>query len=207
MTGDEIIWIVVAVLIAFFIHLAIWERRRTRQMELAAARVGLVFQKEDPGLPFWEFSLLSTGWHRRIRNVARGEIGGCEVIVLEYRYKYGWGEATNEASQTIGAVSVAALKLPAFLLSNDASNQRGIDFDSHPQFSKIHNLVGADESAIRKLFDSQVLEFFEHEPRTSVECDGEWMIIYRHGHRVRPGEFEGFVREAMKVLDVFRSSA
>ena len=41
----------------------------------------------------------------------------------------------------------------------------------------------------------------------SVECDGEWMIIYRSGHRVRPDELEGFLEETMRTLSVILGTA
>ena len=179
------------------------ERERTRQMELAAARLDLVFQKKDPGLPFRAFSLLGT-WRGRIHNVSKGEVGGCEIVLLDYWYTTGLGEGTRKVNQTINAVRVAGLKFPAFLLEAKPARVKGIKFDSHPQFSEKYRLTGADEAAIRQLFGSYVLEFFQHARGESVECDGKWMIIYRSGHRIHPDKLEGFLGESMRILDVFQ---
>jgi len=179
------------------------ERDRTRQMELAAASLDLVFQKKDPGLPFRAFSLLGT-WRGRIHNVSKGEVGGCEIVLLDYWYTTGLGEGTRKVNQTVSAVRVAGLKLPAFLLEAKRASVKGIKFDSHPQFSEKYRLTGADETAIRQLFGSYVLEFFQHARGESVECDGKWMIIYRRGHRIHPDKLEGFLGESMRIVDVFQ---
>ena len=193
-------------------------RERTSQMELAAARAGLVYQKADPDLTestFRAFSLFKNGATFGLlqnrsggtSNVAKGEVGGRNVVLLDFTYSRGFGEGPTSHSQTVGAVCVAWLKLPPFLLEAKPTERNGIKFDTPPQFSKNYQLTGADETAIQRLFSSEVLEFFVHAPGKSVECDGEWMIIYRSDHRVDPDELEGFLAEMMRILGVFRSSS
>ena len=205
------------------------ERERTRQMELAAARLDLVFQEKDPGLPFRAFSLLSH-LSGSIRNVSKGEVGGSEMVLLDYNYREGFGEGTTSITQTVGAVRVAGLKLPAFLLEAKRARFKGMKFDSHPQFSKKYRLTGADETAIRQLFGSYILEFFQHARGESVECDGEWMIIYNSrvdadeeraimanvtpladgqadtGVSIHEALMRKYLEETKRILDVFRHS-
>ena len=182
-------------------------REHTRKMELAAARLGLRFQKKDPDLPLRALSRLRKGWgwSPRMRNVAKGEVDGCKVILLEYTYAEGWGAETASINQTVGVFRVVGLNFPAFSLEARPAKRKSFKFDSHPQFSMNYRLTGADEIAIRQLFGSEVLEFFQHARGESVECDGEWMIIYRSGHRVGPDELKGFLGETIRTLDVFRS--
>ena len=205
------------------------ERERTRVMGLAAARLNLVFQKEEPLLPFRECSLLAK-LSGRIRNVSKGEVGGCEMVLLDYNYTVGLGEGATSATQTVSAVRVAGLKLPAFLLEAKRARFKGMKFDSHPQFSKKYRLTGADETAIRQLFGSYVLEFFQHARGGSVECDGEWMIIYNSmvdadeeraiiadvtrladgqadtGVGIHEALMRKYLEETKRILDVFRHS-
>ncbi len=221
-------WIFLFPLIAIgtFLHFR-RKRERTRVMGLAAARSNLVFRKEDPLLPFRECSLL-TKLSGRIRNVSKGEVGGCEMVLLDYNYTVvGLSESVT---QTVSAVRLAGLKLPAFLLEEKLTRFKGMKFDSHPQFSKKYRLTGADETAIRQLFGSYILEFFQHAQGGAVECDGEWMIIYNsmvdadeeraiiadvtrlaHGQAdtgvsIHEALMRKYLEETKRILDVFRHS-
>lgn len=130
-------WIFVLPLIPIGIYLLILgERSHTRVMGLAAARLNLLFQKKDPGLPLRKFSLLSKSWFGRICNVSKAEVGGSEMVLLDYKYTEGLGESASSITQTVGAVRVAGLKFPAFLLEAKRAGFKGMKFDSHPQFSK-----------------------------------------------------------------------
>ena len=193
-------WIFVLPLIPIGIYLLILgERSHTRVMALAAARLNLVFQKKAPGLPFRKFSLLSKSWFGRIRNVSKAEVGGSEMVLLDYKYTEGLGESASSITQTVGAVRVAGLKFPAFLLEAKRASFKGMKFDSHPQFSKKYRLTGADETAIRQLFGSYILEFFQHARGESVECDGEWMIIYNS--MVEGDEYRAIVADVTRLAD------
>ena len=231
---EEYWWIFLFPLIAIgmFLHFR-RERERTRVMGLAAARLNLVFQKEDPLLLFRECSLL-TKLSGRIRNVSKGEVGGCEMVLLDYNYTVGFGESTTSVTQTVSAVRVAGLKLPAFLLEAKRARWTDMKFDSHPRFSKKYRLngAGADWPAIRQLFGSYILEFFQQSSRgVSVECDGQWMVI-RHSEvgvnrfataedikRLSGGKPDAdfavnfqealmrkYFEETMQIVDVFRHS-
>ncbi len=58
------------------------------------------------------------------------------MILLDYHYVVGFAEGGTRITQTVGAVRVAGLKFPAFLLEAKRAGFKGMKFDSHPQFSK-----------------------------------------------------------------------
>ncbi len=91
---------------------------------------------------------------------------------------------------------------------------KDIEFDSRPDFSKSYLLGGKDESAIRHVFSSRVLEYFERHEGLSVEGRDERLLCYRaeshntdigfRGARIKPNEIKLFLDEGRAVLELFR---
>jgi len=52
-----------------------------------------------------------------------------------------------------------------------------INFTNHPDFSKRFNLRGNDRVAIRKLFHSELIYFFESHPIFHIESNGSHLLI------------------------------
>ena len=73
-------------------------RERTGQMEQAAARAGLSFRKKDNSLPFLRTLNAMEFSYPRVRNVAKGEVAGCEVVLPDHHYRKGFGENRTEYS-------------------------------------------------------------------------------------------------------------
>ncbi len=89
-----------------------------------------------------------------------------------------------------------------------------IKFDTRPDFLQSYVLRGNDESAIRHVFSSRVLEYFERHEGLSVEGRDESLLCYRgeshdtdigfRGARVRPDELKLFLDEGRVIFDLFR---
>ena len=79
-----------------------------------------------------------------------------------------------------------------------------IDFEINPAFSEEVPAAGPDDAAIRSVFTSRVLMFFESEPGLCVEADGRKLIVYRHSVRVKPELLRESVEKGVRVAGLFQ---
>ncbi len=79
----------------------------------------------------------------------------------------------------------APKKLPLFVLDKENlisifysfSRSKDINFKQHPVFSNRFFLYGEDRRAIRSLFSSDLISFFESQPTYHVESNGKSVLI------------------------------
>jgi len=131
--------------------------------------------------------------------------------------------------ETIAHAQIKDHVFPAFLLRRahlgdiirNAFGYRDISFNSHPEFSKLYQLEGEDEQAIRELFAPHILTFFEQKNRQymesvknfgiigfggkmpNVEATGSEFIFSFNYTEIAPQELPGFLDEASEILRVF----
>ena len=77
-----------------------------------------------------------------------------------------------------------------------------INFDTHPEFSKLFVLKGPDETAIRSYFAPTVLEYFEGHAGNSLEGYGQTMFFYRSNLCRKPEELKDMLSEAYEAYGV-----
>jgi len=166
----------------------------------------------DPGDRFR--TPLFQGRRRRGRchNVMTRQDAHAEQLLFDYEFLENAGKHTHRVRQTVLNTSNTDRALPPFQLRPEslldkvasAFGHGDIDFEHRPEFSRRYHLRGEDEPAIRKLFDSTRMRFFEQNPGWSVESDGEWLVTYRA--RKAPGveELDAFVRDCQRIREVLR---
>ncbi len=78
---------------------------------------------------------------------------------------------------------------------------KGPEFPSDPELSKIYHLRAAELEAVKSLFDSGLLEVLrqQRKPLLSIEKAGRWLVVYRKGVRVRPDRIEDALAEANEL--------
>lgn len=81
-----------------------------------------------------------------------------------------------------------------------------IDFLSHPEFSKKYLLRGENVDAISDAFSDEALSYFESQKKLSVEADGDRLIYFRAGKRIKADEVLAFLQEASEVFKLFKVS-
>ena len=74
-----------------------------------------------------------------------------------------------------------------------------IDFESHPEFSKMFVLKG-DEDQIRRYFVPSILEFFEQYGGMNVEAKQGALIFFRTGKRMKPENLKDLLGDAYQVF-------
>ena len=203
----------VFVLIVYFI----WrmEMKRTERFQLIAREIGLpFFPKGDAALleSLRHFHLFSQGRSRKITNMLHGESNDVELAVLDYRYTVGSGKNSHTYRQSVVYFRTPVPTLPKFAVRPEgffhkiggAFGYQDIDFESHPEFSRSYLLRGADEEAIRELFDEKRISFFESQKKICVEGGGDQLIFYRQRNRIDPEKVEELMQEGFQVLGLFR---
>jgi len=207
---------VVALVIMIIVLVIRHERRRAQEFERLAQEIGLTFHaKGDAALldQLNRFHLFSQGRSKKMRNLVFGETEYGEVAVFGYQYTTGSGKNSSTTRQNVAYFRSTGLKAPSFALRPEhvfhkigtVMGYQDIDFDSHEHFSKKYLLRGADEAAVREAFRSEVLSFYETQSGISTEADGERLIYYRSGRRIKPSEMMTFLNEGSHILKLFQA--
>ena len=182
--------------------------RRRRGLERAAQEMGFAYEP-NPSVTGTELLLELPLLKRNtgLSNLMRGSTGMGEVVVLDVRT----GGGKQASYRTAALYRLALKRLPVFELRPEhlfdkvgaAFGYKDINFESNPEFSKAYKLQGADEMAVRELFHSGRLMFFEQNKGWSVEGAGEWLAVYRQVTSVAPKKLRTFVEETGRVVAAF----
>ena len=105
--------------------------------------------------------------------------------------------------------------LPYFRLQRKTSAQRlenifgvkNVEVTKNPVFSKNYFLRAEDEGAVRKIFNSEVISFFEKNFGIRVEGSKNSLLFYRSQVMVKPQDLPSFYKEAKGVYDLFSKVA
>jgi hypothetical protein len=214
-------WFLVFDAIVVVLVVILWgirrEKKRTEAMHQIADQLGLqFFPTGDPTLisALGEFHLFSQGRSKQITNMIHGESENVDVGIFDYQYTTGGGDDAHTWRQTVICFQSADLNLPQFALRPETLFDKigsvfgvhDIDFDTHPEFSKIYLLRGSDEQRIREVFHKEVLSFIEAKVGVNLEANGSRLIYFRPGKRIYPSEVRSFMEEGFKVYGLMRSS-
>jgi len=215
-----VIVITVIVLIILWI-IFYFEKKRRQELKENAGRIGFSFSpkpEENIIEPLKNFNLFNIGHSRRAYNILKGYFNDISWTVFDYRYTVGSGKSSHTYSQTIASVGLNGVNFPKFSMApeyffhriGDIFGHKDIDFSSNPVFSKKYLLKGPDEQRIRQLFSPQVLGFFEEKKDIiNIEAEGDKIIIYNSGKRLKPENLLKFMDASsgiMRLLAQFATS-
>ena len=128
-----------------------------------------------------------------INNGGLIEQGNEELDIAIFDYSFVTGGGFNDGKPGTGATYATSavyfcstkLDLPQFVIQPEKKFHQfdkfqDFDFIDYPKFSEKYLLQGSPEESIRKLFNKELIEFFESisELELSVEGGGDQMIIY-----------------------------
>jgi carbonic anhydrase len=210
----------VALIIGIFIVAAIIgnkrERERTEQVKRVASLMGWEFSEAAPmnWIPNLEqFALFSQGHSKTVKNVMYGQLEGLKVAVFDYQYVVGSGKNRSTYNQSVVYFEPRNLNAPFFSLRPEhtfhkiiaAFGYQDIDFGNRPTFSSKYLLRGADEPAVRSLFNDALLGFYEMNQGSSADGGGNQLFIFRQNHRPGPHEAQAFINWALQVQRLYAS--
>ena len=176
------------------------------------------------------FKLFNQGDSRKMKNVICGETEVVNVAIFDYQYSTGAGNSRSTHSQTVVAMEARELEIPAFTMRPEHFFDRlgsmlgfqDIDFEDHPEFSKMFVLKGENETQIRDFFDRPLLDFFATRKGISFEgtaSPGEKaeefspaigqqertgrFIYFKGGKPVKPEELRDLLNQGYSVYAAF----
>jgi hypothetical protein len=214
-----LIFVAIGAVVAIGIYVAFFmERKRSLRMKEVATELGLVFDPKANNrliLEMADFALFSQGHDRKFTNVMEGETGSMELRIFDYRYTQGGGQHQHVTNQTVLCFRSHELALPHFSLRPETVwhkigslfGYQDINFDSHPGFSRRYLLRGKDEPGIRNLFSDDVLTFYENHAGLCTEGDGDRLIYYRSGKRIKPEDIRSFLQEGCEVYGLLKDES
>ena len=141
--------------------------------------------------------------------------GGGIFSMLDYSFTVGAGQYSHTMNQTVAVYSKSDASIPLFrLYPEDLAHKlwdslvahKDVRFDSHPAFSKIYQLGGAEEVRVRQLFTPALLSFLESvdgKKKWRIEGNGQVLIIYRLGKRCKAGHLKTFLEETSALAAQF----
>jgi hypothetical protein len=207
----------IALLAVVGVAWSVWaEKKRTEAMSQVAEQLGLIFYpKGDPQVisELSELQLFSQGHSKSIRNMIHGETAAVTVGIFDYQYVTGHGKHKTTYNQSVISFQSSALNLPRFVLRPEHMFDKlgsvfgfqDINFDTHPGFSGMFKLQGDDEEQIRRIFNPEVLTYFESMGGSNVEGCGQRLVFFRARKRVKPNEVRHLMEEGFEVYAKFKS--
>ena len=213
----EVVLIVAASVagIGLLIGLVLWaEKKRRDDMQRVAAELGLEFYPKGSEVlqsQLSGFKLFGAGRSRKLTGLIQGESDEVTLSIFDYQYTTGSGKNSHTHRQTVASMQSTALSICEFSMRAEnfldkLGNMVGfsdIDFKSHPNFSNWFVLKGASETEVRKLFEPNILTYFESKRGISVEGQPGKIIIFRPGSRTKPKDIKNFLAEAYEVYGIF----
>ncbi|MFL2911325.1 MAG: hypothetical protein ACJZ70_12385 [Limisphaerales bacterium] len=213
MNLQDVIMIIVLGFLAFYFF---WwpDLKRTRSLKSKAKELNFPFYtKGDDSLldKLKYFYLFSISNRHKIKNMLHQ--GNDELDIAFFDYSFVIGGGFNDGKPGTGATYATSavyfcstkLDLPQFALEPEKKHQiedlQDIDFIDYPKFSDKYLLRGNPEESIRKLFNKELIKFFESisELELSVEGGGDQIIIYNQ-KRIDPKELNKFMDKGMEVF-------
>jgi hypothetical protein len=207
------------------------DRRRESALGSTARLLGLTFTPRVPWaelapfrhLPLFRLGarvrgageLTAWGWERHwagAANSMQGTFDGCQVALLEFYLRGGFGDGGTTPYRARQAVALLpGAGLPEFLLSPEDGFWRGLARElaadlAGPRlrlppsaFSAEHVLWGRAEADVLRLFGSELAGYFAEAPGWTVESAGGWLLVYREEEVPDP---ERWPRLLSKSLDI-----
>ena len=204
-------FIAFAAAMIYWLHVA--QKKRTAAFEEHAQQLGLHFVDDPESQAYSQFDgfkLFNRGRSRKIRNLIEGDSGDVKISIFDYNFVTGSGKQTKHHNQTVVALQSQLVNCPEFSMRpqgfldkiGGAMGFQDINFDTHPEFSKLFVLQGPDEAAIRNYFAAAVLEYFEGHAGNSLEGYGQTMFFYRSRVCRKPEELKDMLSEAYEAYGV-----
>lgn len=130
------------------------------------------------------FEIFTQGDNDSWRNTITGTKNQAPFTAFEYVWQTGSGKSRR--THTISGMIWERddISLPKFTLApegwfsrlGDWFRKRDIDFVESPDFSRVYQLKGADEQAVRALFTPELRRFFEATPNQKVNGGGSFLF-------------------------------
>ena len=203
---------IIAIVVVTIIIARHFEKKRTEALLKAAEEMGLTFAEDHDNSVHSKvsgFTVFNKGHSRKMKNVIKGVTDEVEIAIFDYQYTTGSGKHQNTYKYSIASLHSPLLSCPHFTMRPEglfdkvggALGFQDIDFDTHPNFSRMFVLKGQDEEGVRKYFGPTVLEFFESRKNVTLEAK-PGSLIFHVGRRVKPENLKDLLEDAYQIFGV-----
>lgn len=187
------------------------EKKRTEALLTMSSEMGMTFKAKDSSKEakalVSSFGLGNKGHSQSCKNIMKGEAGGLQTTILDHFYKIGSGKDAQRYHQSVLIFEQPDLPMPSFQLRPEnlgdkiksVFGRKDIDFDDSPEFSKQYYLVGANEKEVRNLFSPRLRSFLVRNQGWYLEANGNYLLLFRAGHRVKPPQMTAFLQEGLTL--------
>lgn len=201
----------IVLIVGGIIYSMVAEKKRRADLMETAESLGLAFIPDgDDRLlaSLGEFKLFSQGRSRKMKNLIQGDSGEVKIAIFDYQYTVGNGKNSSTHRQSVISLQSSELTSPDFSMRPEgmfdkigsALGFQDIDFESHPEFSRLFVLQSSNEEAIRNYFQAPLLEFFEKKPGISVEAQSGAMFFYRPRKKIHAREIKDHLSQAYEIF-------
>jgi len=195
----------------------LFRSRRHEKISQVAREMGFHYDAmEDFGLTHLlaDFQLMKIGGSRKVRNLMWQDDSRRDVRarIFDYQYTIHAGNTHHVHRQSVFFIHSQSLGLPLFCLKPEHLMHKvsawlgmnDIDFDHHPEFSRLYHLKGEDEYLIRETFSDPVLDYFAHEKGWHIEGINYFLIVYRAKNLLPPDKIPEFYQKGLEIYELFR---
>ncbi len=186
------------------------EKQRKEAVGRIASELGLQFSEqlsEEDASRFGNFNIAQRGGGRRISNVIVADSGELRMAIFDYRFTTGSGKNQSTHRQNVVLASAESLSLPQFSISPESFFHRiadffgikDIDFEEDREFSDRFLLKGADEQAVRELFDRDRRNAFKDLQKIVVEGHADSFIFYQPRRRWPAEQLKELMEQAFSI--------
>lgn len=155
------------------------------------------------------FNIFQTGgWD--IQNIISTVKNSIKWNIFEFEKTKGYGE-NKKTIVFLCAHAYTNAVFPDFVLTKENLFNKiaaffkyeDINFDTNPEFSKKYYLKSEKETEIRKLFNTEVLSYFEQKKEIySIEVKGSDILIYNISGGKKPEDYIKLFDEAERIVSV-----
>jgi len=195
-----LILVVVGIIVGTIAAVVYLNRKRCEELQAIAQELNLRFfpkghESIKPYLASLDF--FTFGKYPRLRNLMVGSVKNhhgtdISVAIFDYSFTIGSHRDTDTFSQTLVLFYDPSLQLPQFSLRSEnildkLANRMGfqdINFPDSPGFSKRYRLNSNAEGAVRRIFQPNLLKFFERlqgAQSINVEANASYVMIFPMG--------------------------
>jgi hypothetical protein len=188
-------------------------RRRCNSFHRVADELGLSYQGRGrplEGTDVSAFPFLEHGPATMARNVLRGELHGCPVVIFELT-RFGPSEIASR--ETTYAAFRAPYKLPILHMGAKHTLDRIREKtrkDAHREFDPrfVHEFfVFSSDPALHDFLTAEKMQgLLEHAHDYHMETSADWLLVYRHGGRVPARRLRQFLEETSEIAAVMLHS-
>lgn len=147
----------------------------------------------------------------KLYNVFTGEHDDKLIRMMDTEYHQGEFIAEENFKVTVLTIKFEK-QLPSFTLEKEWIFDRlpvfgdfeDINFDTHPEFSKMYKLKGTDEARIREFFSEEVLAFFEKNDTYHIEAHGNGILIFEKERHTTISESKKLIQFGTELANLIK---